>query len=305
MLFQGVNTPVITIMKEDGSIDYDNMEKHIEHLVQAGINGLLFLGSLGEFYALQRNEKEQLIKFAVKTVSKRTQVIIGVGDTCWQRTVQLMHYAEKVGADAINIVSPYYFAPSRVSVLDYFERTASETTLPIMLYNFPDRTGNDLSPEIVYKLVRRCENILGIKDTVNNISHTRSICQAIKAEYKDFAVLSGYDEYYIPNRIAGGDGVLCGLTNVMPELFVQMHQAYENGDFKEALTCAKKVSILMQLYQVTDLFITAIKTAVKMQGLPISTYTHLPGNKVIPPGQYQQIKSILFSVVAQDGTVCL
>ena len=101
-MFKGVNSPVVTIMKDDGSIDYANMERHINHLVESGLDGLLFLGSLGEFYALSDTEKRALIDFSVRTVAGRTQVVIGVGHTEEAETVRLADYAARVGADALN-----------------------------------------------------------------------------------------------------------------------------------------------------------------------------------------------------------
>ena len=276
-MFKGVNSPVITILKDDGTIDYENMERHINHLVEAGLNGLLFLGSLGEFYAFSDAEKRALIDFAVKTVAGRTQVVIGVGHTEEEQVIRLAAHAAEAGADALNIVSPYYFGPPAAAAIDYFERIAKRATLPIMLYNFPDRTGSDLSPEIVREIALRCPTITGIKDTVDNISHTRRICQAVKPIRQDFAVLSGFDEYYVVNRISGGDGVLCGLTNVVPELFVKMHTSYERGDFAAAVCCAEKIAGLMRIYAVTPLFITGMKAAVRAMGLPISTDTRAPG----------------------------
>lgn len=133
---------------------------------------------------------------------------------------------------------------------------------------------------------------MGIKDTVDNISHTRSICQAVKPVRPDFAVLSGFDEYYIVNRIAGGDGVLCGLTNVVPELFVRMHASYERGDFAEAIRSAEQIAGLMRIYAVTPLFITGMKAAVRAAGLPISTYTRAPGT-TLTETEDRKIRAIL------------
>ena len=111
----------------------------------------------------------------------------------------------------------------------------------------------------------------GIKDTVDTISHTRKVIRAVRKVNPEFSVLSGFDEYYLVNRASGGNGVLCGLTNVEPELFVRLHGAYQAGDFATAIECAKRISSLMAVYDACDLFISAIKVAVNIKGLPIST----------------------------------
>lgn len=118
---------------------------------------------------------------------------------------------------------------------------------------------------------RRHPNICGIKDTVDTISHTRKVIRAVREVNPEFSVLSGFDEYYLVNRASGGNGVLCGLTNVEPELFVRLHGAYQAGDFATAIECAKRISSLMAVYDACDLFISAIKVAVNIKGLPIST----------------------------------
>ncbi|MDK7915789.1 dihydrodipicolinate synthase family protein, partial [Staphylococcus lugdunensis] len=101
----------------------------------------------------------------------------------------------------------------------------------MILYNFPARTGSDLTPSLVANLAEKYPNIVGIKDTVDTISHTRAMIEATRRVNPDFVVFSGFDEYYTPNRIAGGNGVICGLTNVEPETFASLHKAYEASDF--------------------------------------------------------------------------
>ncbi|WP_303058994.1 dihydrodipicolinate synthase family protein [Veillonella magna] len=292
MMFKGVYSPIITIFKDNGEIDYANMELHINHLVEAGLNGILFFGSLGEFYAISLEEKKKFIEFAVKLINKRVQVIIGVGGTDVRDVIELANFAETAGADAINIISPYYFGPTEEAAKQYFKTIADAVKLPIMLYNFADRTGSDLSPAVVSYLAENCPSIVGIKDTVDNISHTRRLCQAVKPIRPDFSVLSGFDEYYMVNRISGGDGVLCGLTNVVPEVFVKMHKAYEDNDKVAAVACAEKIASLMRIYEVTGLFIVAMKAAVKATGLPISTFTKAPGMDITPE-EYAKVECIL------------
>lgn len=293
MFFKGVYSPVITIMTDDGKIDYPNMENHINRLVNSGLNGLLFFGSIGEFYTISLQEKKEFIDWVVKLVNKRTQVIIGVGDTNIDNVIELAIYSENSGVDAINIISPYYFGLSEDSTIHYFDKIAEKVKLPIMLYNFPDRTGNDLTPNLVCDLALKYPHIVGIKDTVDNISHTRRLCQKIKPIRSDFSILSGFDEYYLVNRISGGDGVLCGLTNIIPEDFVKLHKAYEDKDFSTLEKHAKKISHLMQLYQTTPLFVVGIKVATKLaSGLDMSTYTKEPAS-ILTIEQLDNIKAIL------------
>lgn len=270
-MFKGIFCPSITITDDEGKIDYDLWGKHLDHLADAGVNGVLLFGSIGEFYSVSLADKEAALEFAVKRVGERMKVFAGVGDTTYANVIEFTKFAEKAGADAVLAVSPYYFGPSPLTAENYFDGIAEATKLPVILYNFPARTGTDLTPELVASLAAKHPNICGIKDTVDTISHTRKVIRAARAVNPDFTVFSGFDEYYLVNRVSGGNGVLCGLTNVEPETFVKMHAAYEEGDFASAVACAERISKLMAVYDVCDLFVSAIKAAVKVKGLPIST----------------------------------
>ena len=270
-MFKGIFCPSITITDDEGKIDYDLWGKHLDHLADAGVNGVLLFGSIGEFYSVSLADKEAALEFAVKRAGERMKVFAGVGDTTYANVIEFTKFAEKAGADAVLAVSPYYFGPSPLTAENYFGGIAEATKLPVILYNFPARTGTDLTPELVASLAAKHPNICGIKDTVDTISHTRKVIRAARAVNPDFTVFSGFDEYYLVNRVSGGNGVLCGLTNVEPETFVKMHAAYEEGDFATAVACAERISKLMAVYDVCDLFVSAIKAAVKVKGLPIST----------------------------------
>ncbi len=117
----------------------------------------------------------------------------------------------------------------------------------------------------------------------------------MKVERPEFTVLSGFDEYYLVNRISGGDGVLCGLINIEPKLFATLHKAFENKDFLTVEKCAHQISILMKLYDTTDLFVTGIKAAVKAKGLNISTYTKEPVIQLTEE-QFDNIENIINEV---------
>ena len=270
-MFKGIFCPSITITDDEGKIDYDLWGKHLDHLADAGVTGVLLFGSIGEFYSVSLADKEAALEFAVKRVGERMKVFAGVGDTTYANVIEFTKFAEKAGADAVLAVSPYYFGPSPLTAENYFGGIAEATKLPVILYNFPARTGTDLTPELVASLAAKHPNICGIKDTVDTISHTRKVIRAARAVNPEFTVFSGFDEYYLVNRVSGGNGVLCGLTNVEPETFVKMHAAYEEGDFATAVACAERISKLMAVYDVCDLFVSAIKAAVKVKGLPIST----------------------------------
>ncbi|AQS73874.1 4-hydroxy-tetrahydrodipicolinate synthase [Corynebacterium ammoniagenes] len=273
-MFKGIYCPSITPITNEGKVDFEVWSQHLNFLIENGIDGILILGSIGEFYAFDEQEKRDIIDFAVKEIAGRAKVLVGTGNTRLNDTINLTKHTQDSGADGAVVVSPYYFGPSEAAAEQYFGKLAEAVDLPLILYNFPDRTGSDLSPELVGKLSKAHSNIVGIKDTVDNISHTRGV---IAATDDSFAVFSGFDEYYFPNRIAGGVGIISGLTNVFPDLFAEMHRTIESGEINTAKRLASDVSELMQIYAIGDQFIHTIKTAVKSRYLSdLNTATREP-----------------------------
>ncbi|PWG59127.1 dihydrodipicolinate synthase family protein [Bifidobacterium catulorum] len=289
--FRGIYCPSITITDEDGDLDLDLWGRHLDHLVEAGVDGVLIFGSIGEFFAFPLETKKRAVEFVVEHIAGRMDVLVGIGDTNIDDVVDFARFCKRTGVDALVAVSPYYFGPSDDAAERYFSAVCDATDLPVVLYNFPARTGNDLSPELVARLRKRHPNIVGIKDTVDTISHTRKVIASVRPIDPGFSVLSGYDEYYLVNRVSGGDGVLCGLTNVEPETFVAMHRAYETGDYATAIEAARRISRLMAVYDQADLFISAIKGAVKAKGLPISTLVREPAVQLTDE-QYDTIEEL-------------
>lgn len=217
--------------------------------------------------------------------------MIGTGGTVVDEVVELTRFAEQAGADGAVVISPYYFKLDEENLYRYYQQIAQAVRFPILLYNFPDRTAVNLSPQLVTSLARDFSNIVGIKDTVDNISHTRQLIQAVKAVKPNFSVLSGFDEYLIPNLMAGGDGVICGLTNIVPELFSRLYRDYQQGNFTPVQAAQHKISILMNLYELSQPFVAAIKGATALRGLPIHSVVKAPSNQV-NAGQQEKIKAL-------------
>ena len=142
-----------------------------------------------------------------------------------------------------------------------------------LIYNFPARTGCDVDAGLIAKLAARFPRFMGVKDTVDCASHTRAIVRAVAEVREDFSVLCGFDEYFIPNLMNGGDGVLSGLNNVVPELFTQAKTAFRSGQFEDLCAAHREIGRLSSIYTIGDDFVTTIKAAVaaKFGGLePVS-----------------------------------
>ena len=279
-MFSGIYTPSVTIIDQSGNIDYESMTKHVNNLIDAGINGILFFGSIGEFFSFSPTEKADFLRYISAETAGRVKVLTGIGAAGMKEVLDNASAAEKAGVDGVVCLPPFYFGHSAGRAHDFYGCLCSHTNLPIMLYNFPERTGADLTPELVAELAAKHKNIVGIKDTVDSQSHARRIVSLVKQVRPDFSVLSGFDEYYLGNRICGGDGVLSGLTNIIPEVFVRMHRAYNQGNYAVCQNALAEIMRVASLYEIGDLFISGIKEGVRVRGISCSSAMRAPATEL-------------------------
>jgi len=228
------------------------------------MNGVLILGSIGEFFALTTDEKKALIRLAVDVTAGRGEVLVGTGGTVVREVIELTNIASDAGADAAVIISPYYFQLDQESLYRFYAAVAAEAQLPVVLYNFPDRTATSLEPELVLRLAEEFPNIIGIKDTLDSISHTRALITTVKPRRPDFRIVSGFDEYLLANLAAGGDGLIGGLSNLVPSWFAELYTAFGANDLARVRELQAKVSILMGIYAISQPFVGAIKGAASL-----------------------------------------
>ena len=190
------------------------------------------------------------------------KMVANVSSTCQNDVLLMAQEAYRADYDAVMILPPYYYGQTAKQLLSYFRQLGQKLSGKWFAYNFPARTGCDLTPELVATLAAEFPNFAGIKDTVDCQSHTRSMIQTTRTVREDFAVLSGYDEYYIPNLLAGGAGVISGLNNVMPELFVSAREAFKQGDLTALRDIQDQIGTYMSIYAIGEDFVTTIKTVV-------------------------------------------
>jgi 4-hydroxy-tetrahydrodipicolinate synthase len=190
------------------------------------------------------------------------------------------------------VIAPYFFSMDEEGLYSYFSHLAKATELPIILYNFPDRNNINLSPGLVYRLANDYKNIVGIKDTVDNISHTRKFIQQFEEFKREFYIYSGLDEYLIPNLICGGSGGICGWSNITPKLYTDIFDAFNNNDMDSLLSLERNLMVLLELFEVTNPFTISIKYALKLTGLDIKPIVKYPEVK-ISEEQLKKIKIII------------
>ena len=268
--------PIITAFREDGQLDKAANKAHIENVIAGGVDGILALGSIGEFYAMTLTERMEMAAFVVETAGARVPVWIGTGDCAPENVKLLMRYSRDIGADAVVVLPPYYMVSDQACLYQFYADVAQASPLPVYLYNFPDRTGVNLTPETLARLARDFPQIVGIKDTVDTLSHTRALIQAVQPFRADFEVYSGFDEYALPNLLAGGSGAICGLNNLIPETFQHLLRGFQAQDMAAVAAAQADINRLMPLYACTTPFVQAIKYAISLQTPAVSPVTRHP-----------------------------
>lgn len=227
---KGIITPIVTPMNEDESINEVEFRKLIDRLIDSGIYGLFALGTNGEVYAMSEEEKLEVLRIIVDQVNHRVPVYAGTGCVGTKETIKLSQKAAEIGVDALSVVSPYYVAVSQDDIYRYYSSIAQSTDLPIILYNMPARTGNNIDFKTVAKLCK-FDNIVGIKDSSGNFDNT---LKYIENTDKRLSVLSGNDSLILWTLLAGGQGAIAGWSNVYPKLLLDIYHLWEHGKLKEA-----------------------------------------------------------------------
>lgn len=269
-------TPVVTAFDETEKPDINGNRKIWDHLIRGGVSGLVIMGSIGEFFALDFEEKRRMICDVTDYVKGRTRLLIGTGGMNTEETIFLSNYALSKGADAALVVSPYYFSLSERDILNYYDTVCGKIEGKVYLYNFPARTGYDISPQITLELLRRHGNIAGYKDTVGEMGHTRALIQAAAGEFPDFEVLSGFDEFMLHNMLSGGSGCIGGLSNIYPELASAWVRAVDEKNLEACENIQGIFDQLMEIYSVADIFVPVIKEGVRNRGVEINTRCRNP-----------------------------
>jgi len=228
-VFEGAGVALSTPFDEKG-INYDTFDALIEYQIDGGIDCLLVCGTTGEPSTMTWKEREEAIDFVVKKSNGRVPVMVGTGGNATVNVVEATKKATDLGADSILLVTPYYNKCTQTGLLKHYEVIAESTTLPIVLYNVPSRTGVNILPETVFKLAD-IDNIVAIKEASGNIAQiakTASLCRG------KIDLYSGNDDQILPLLSLGAKGVISVIANVAPKHTHDMVMAYLNGDVKTA-----------------------------------------------------------------------
>lgn len=236
-IFTGSGVAIVTPMKDNLEVNYDKLEELIDFHVKGGTDCIVIAGTTGEGATLSMEEHRNVIRAAVEFTRYRIPVVAGTGSNCTKTAIQLTQEAEEDGADGALIVTPYYNKATQTGLIKHYSQIASETKLPIILYNVPGRTGCNIQPETVATLVRENENIVGLKEATGNMaqaSKTMYLCDGKLDLY------SGEDGLVVPLMAIGGIGVISVIANIAPQQTHDMCASYMAGDREKALELQMK-----------------------------------------------------------------
>lgn len=268
--FYGVIPPVPTLLTADEQLDEASMAHLLDKLLASEVNGLFFLGSAGEFAHMSEALRLRTAEFCVKYVNKRKPVLVGIAHCGTRETIRFGLHAQKIGADGVVAVNPYYNPLSENNLFLHYQHLANALDLPILIYNYPGLTGQSIPVPLIRRLAENCPNIVGLKDTVDTLSHIRETIHAVKPVRPDFAVFSGYDEYLFGTLILGGDGGVPASANFAPQLTCGIYQAWQRHDYAEAISLQQRLSYIPELYGYDLPFYNVLKYAIQLVGVDVS-----------------------------------
>ncbi len=226
-IFKGAAVAIITPFQENREINYPKLAEIIDDQIANHTDAIVICGTTGESSTLTHEEHLEAIRFTVEHVAGRVPVIAGTGSNCTETAIYLSTEAEKYGADALLVVTPYYNKATQKGLIAHYTAIAESVSLPIIMYNVPSRTGCNIQPDTAAYLAKNVKNIVGIKEASGNISQIAKLMELAEGQIE---LYSGNDDQVVPILALGGLGVISVLSNVAPQQTHDMVEKFLNGD---------------------------------------------------------------------------
>lgn len=263
---RGIIPAMVTPFDRQGKVSEDGLRKLVDYLVEGGVHGLFPVGSQGEFYALEKEEKKKIMEIVLDQVKGKASVYAGTGAITTKETITLTRMAQDIGVDAASIITPFFVSPTQNELYEHYLAVAKSTTLPLLLYNNPGRTGVNISADLAVRL-SKVDNIIGIKDSSGDMTLT---AEYIRRTSDDFSVLAGRDTLIYGTLLYGGKGAIAATANVAPKLVVGIYQAYVRGDIEQAKKAQAELAPLRLAFSLGS-FPVVIKDALQLIGIEVGT----------------------------------
>ncbi len=276
--FKGVIPAVLTVFDQDENIDEIGMRQLISHLIHKGVHGLYLTGSTGEGFTMSAEERMRVVEIVMDEVAGRVPVVVHVGAIGTKLSIELAKHAERVGADGISSVPPFYWRFNEDQIVNYYEDIANATSLPMIVYNVPLVGLLGMS---TIKRLAQIENVKGIKYTALSLYEITQIKDEIG---EDFLVYSGADEMAMSGLLAGADGIVGSFYNVMPEVFLSIYQAVQDKNMEKAQRLQKQAVEVIMYALTYPSFYALMKVMLKWMGIN-GGYCRRPFENVTPENE--------------------
>jgi 4-hydroxy-tetrahydrodipicolinate synthase len=265
-LLKGTYTALITPFDPDDNLDEDGLRTLLQLQINAGISGIVVMGTTGESPTLSIEERREIIKIAREVIPDNVTLIVGTGHSSTKQTVINTLQAQDLGADMALVVTPYYNKPTQEGIFRHFSEIAKVSTLPLIAYNTPGRSGQNITAETVKRLCG-ISTVIGIKESSGNIAHLSDIIELCQGHNPDFSVVTGDDPLTLPSIALGAQGVISVISNLMPATVKALVDAALYGDMAKA---TELHYYLMPFVKAAFLETNPIpiKTAMALKGLP-------------------------------------
>lgn len=262
-IFEGAGVALVTPFQEDGTVDFGKLKELVDFQIENGTDAIIICGTTGEASTLTHEEHLECIQKCIEYVGGRVPVVAGTGSNCTETAIYLSTEAEKYGADALLVVTPYYNKATQKGLIAHYTAIANSVKLPIIMYNVPSRTGCNIQPETAVELAKNVENIVAIKEASGNISQVAKLMSLADG---CIDLYSGNDDQIVPILSLGGKGVISVTSNVIPKDTHLLVKKYLEGDRQGSLELQlKAINLCNALF--CEVNPIPVKKAVELMGL--------------------------------------
>ena len=290
---RGIIPPMITPLLDTNTLDEQGLENLVEYLIAGGVHGIFILGTTGEAQHLSFRIKGELIRKTATCIRGRIPLLVGITDASFYESLKIARIAAENNASALVAAPPYYFALGQPELIEYYEALATESPLPLYLYNMPSHTKIMIEIETVKRLAQH-ENVIGLKDSSANGVYFSKILHLFK-DRPDFGLYVGPEEMMASMVLMGAHGGVSGGANLYPEIFVRLYESAATKDINQTIELQNRmITISLNLYGIGRFgssYIKGIKTALSLKGI-CSDVLAQPFNRFLEP-EKEKVKKVI------------
>lgn len=284
---RGVIPPIITPVDSNERVGEAALRQIVEHVIAGGVHGILSLGSNGEFYGLDQGEQERAATITIEQARGRIPVYVGIANITTRECVRWARLAEKLKAQAISVLHPMFLSPSDDELYQHFKTVSEATSLPVLLYNNPDRMRCGISANLLERLAD-VPNIVGVKESSGDMTLTAEFIR--RTRDKDFKVIAGRDILILSTLVYGGAGTVASSANIVPELVVEIYDKFTAGDLAGALKAQYRLAPLRMAYNLGS-FPVVTKDYMRLLGFDVGE--PIQPNRRCSPEKMERLKQLL------------